>query len=165
MIYTRLFATAFILHGKNILMMKRSKNATLLPDIWAPVGGHLESYELNDPHGACVREIFEETGLAEPELSDLSLRYIVHRIRALEIRTQYVYFGVASRLDVGPTDEGELEWVPASAVLDLETSTTTRFVLSHYIEDSADKNTLYVGTVDSCRGDPEMKWTRLRDWE
>lgn len=137
----------------------------LFPGRWAPIGGHLEADEINDPKVACVREIFEETGLADSHVIDLSLRYIVHRRRDNEIRTQYVYFGSSSQEDVGDTEEGELCWVPLDRVLDLDVSATTRFTLGHYMRLGSKTDCVYVGTVDAHNGKPVISWAALRDWE
>lgn len=55
----RLMSTAF---GSRVLMLKRSPDRKLAPDLWTGVGGHIEPDEINDPKSACYREIYEETG-------------------------------------------------------------------------------------------------------
>jgi len=137
----------------------------LFPRKWAPIGGHLEMSEMNDPRAACIREISEETGLAGGDLADLSLRYVVHRRRNNEIRTQYIYFGSTNKRDVGRTEEGELHWVQLDSALDLDMSATTRFTLEHYIGLGSQTNYIYVGTVDARDGKPVICWAVLRDWE
>ena len=165
MIRVRLLANAFLINGDSLLLMKRSPNAVLFPGMWAPIGGHIETSEMNDPRAACFREIAEETGLGEGDLVDLSLRYVVHRRRRDEIRTQYTYFGLTNRMDVGRTEEGELHWVQLDCALDLDVSATTRFTLEHYDRIGSQTNSIYVGTVDVREGKPVIAWTVLRDWE
>jgi 8-oxo-dGTP diphosphatase len=145
--------------------MRRSPNARLFPGKWAPIGGHLEAEEINDPQAACLREIREETGLTDRHLINLSLRYIVHRRRDNEIRTQYVYFGSATEERVGRTDEGELCWVPFDRITDLDVSDTTRFTLEHYTARGSQTDCVYVGAVGVHDGKPVISWTVLRDWE
>ena len=67
-------------------MMKRSKSSRIFPDFWVPVGGHMEPDEINDPLKACLREVYEETGIKENNLKDLELRYIT--VRRKDIRIQ-----------------------------------------------------------------------------
>jgi 8-oxo-dGTP diphosphatase len=158
-------ATAFLMNGDRLLMIKRSPNASLFPDRWTPIGGHLEAAELNDPHAACLREIREETGLREEHLVKLALRYVVHRRKDDEIRTQYVYFSVATKECVSKTDEGELSWIQFDRVLDLDISATTRFTLEHYKDIGSQSECVYVGAVDDRDGKPIINWAVLRDWE
>ena len=159
-IRTRLLATAFLINGDRLLLMRRSPNMRLLPGRWAPIGGHLEADEINDPQAACMREICEETGLADSHLVDLSLRYVVHRRRDNEIRTQYMYFGFTSKESVGRTEEGELCWVQLDRALDLDVSATTQFTLEHYTRLGSQTDCVYVGTVDVHNGKPVIRWTR-----
>lgn len=164
-IHTRLMATAFLSHADRLLLMRRSPKATLFPGKWAPIGGHLEAEEINDPQAACLREFQEETGLTGAHLVNLSLRYIVHRQRGDEIRTQYVYFGSVTEERFGKSDEGELCWVPFDRVADLDMSDTTRFTLEHYMAHGSQTDCVYVGTVGVRRGRPVISWAALRDWE
>ena len=164
MICTRLLATAFLINGNRLLMMKRSSQAKLLSGRWAPIGGHLEPDELNDPLAACLREIREETCLSGGDLAGLTLRYIVHRRREDEIRTQHVYFGCANEKRVGRTEEAELCWVPLGQVGELDVSASTRFTLEHYTLLGSQTDCVYVGTLDVHDGKPVVSWAPLRDW-
>jgi 8-oxo-dGTP diphosphatase len=161
----RLLATAFLINGDSLLLMRRSSNARLFAGKWAPIGGHLEAYEMNDPQEACLREIGEETGLADSDLVDLSLKYVVHRRRRDEIRVQYVHFGYTSKRDVGGSEEGELHWVGLDSALDLDMSATTRFTLEHYMKIGSHSDCIYVGAVDAKAAEPVISWAALRDWE
>ena len=161
----RLLATAFLINGSNLLLMRRYTDRKSFPSKWAPIGGHLEATEMNDPQVSCIREIGEETGLAEGDLNDLFLRYILHRRRNNEIRIQYISFGFTQRRDVGRTEEGELHWVQLDSVLDLDISATTRFTLEHYLRLGSQTSSVYVGTVDAHDGKPVINWATLRDWE
>ena len=165
MLRTRLLATAFLINEDRLLMMKRSPHSRFLPGKWAPIGGHIETDEINDPRVACLREIHEETGLRVHHIVDFTLRYIIHRRRDHEIRTQYVYFGLTREENVGRTDEGELHWVPLDRVAELDVSATTRFALEHYTQTGSQSADVYVGTVDAHEGQPAITWARLRDWE
>jgi len=160
-----LLTVAFLTHGSHLLLIRRSPNARMFPDTWAPVGGHLEDQEIDTPRAACLREIREETGLTDEHLVDLSLRYVVHRRSRDEIRTQYVYFGSTSRSDVHRTEEGELCWIPLDDVPALNVSATTRFTLEHYLRAGSRTDCVYVGTMDALEGEPAVRWAELRDWE
>ncbi|MCU6713239.1 NUDIX hydrolase, partial [Paenibacillus sp. J5C_2022] len=101
---TRLMSTAFLFNNDKILMMKRSADRKLVPGIWTGIGGHIEPDEMGNPEYACVREIYEETGIESSEISDLSLRYILIRQKENEVREQFVYFGKTSQQELGHTE-------------------------------------------------------------
>ncbi len=165
MIHTRLLATAFLFNINDLLLMRRSMSAKFMPGMWAPVGGHIEADEFCTPQVACEREIFEETGLSASDICNLSLRYIVHRIRQSEIRIQYSYFGSAMKRELGTTDEGELHWVPLADVSSLAISVTTRLTLEHYAKIGSQTDVIYIGSVTAQEGNPAMIWSPLSDWE
>jgi len=103
---------AFLRYDDKVLLMKRSMNRTLNPGKWAPVGGHLEPNEINDPAGACLREIKEEAGIPPEDVSDFSLRFIILRNNNGLIYVNYLFTGVLSKLPLLPyCEEGVLEWV------------------------------------------------------
>ncbi len=164
MITLRTFATAFISNSNQILLMKRSDERKFAPGIWAAVGGHLEPEELNTPRIACLREIQEETGLVEEDLSYLDLEYIILRRCNLEIRIQYVYFGSTDKIDVKQSEEGRLHWIDQSELFNREMTYTTKMTLRHYIENREKIDRTIVGTVAEHDGNPIMNWEYVDDW-
>lgn len=54
-------------------------------------GGHFEEGELNDPQKCVLRELEEELGLTEEDISGLTLRYITLRLKNGEIRQNYYF--------------------------------------------------------------------------
>lgn len=163
----RLMATAFLWNGSDVLLIRRSVSRTFHPGLWAGVGGHIEPHEISTPDSACLREIAEETGITSKDLAELSLRYILLRQRATEIRQQYVYFGVSRTRRVRTTSEGELHWVPETELFDRELVPTTRLLLEHYMRNrSAEPDVIWVGVLDGADPrSPAVSWSRLRDWE
>lgn len=120
--------------------------------------------EIAAPHKACLREIEEETGLSTKDVDDLSLRYIVHRMRDDEIRTQYVYFGHVRTRKVHGNEEGKLHWVPLSDVLDLDVTATTRFIFQHYMEIGIHSQSTFIGALEGRSGEPTVNWIPISDW-
>jgi 8-oxo-dGTP diphosphatase len=165
MITLRNMASAFLANGDKTLMMKRSLSMKLAPGLWAPVGGHLEAKEISDPYSACLREIFEETGLSGEDIEDLVLRYIILRRSVAEIRIQYIYFGRSMKQETTGSDEGELHWIDKADLLNLETAATTRFILEHYYKTAIHDDLVYTGTVNDNSGKPVIQWAELQDWE
>ena len=68
---SRLVAGALLSCGNQVLMMKRSEHKALAPGVWSCIGGHLEPDEINTPSQACLREIWEETGIAPERIHNL----------------------------------------------------------------------------------------------
>lgn len=159
----RQLATAYIFKEDKVLMIKKSKSRLYNNEFWSGLGGHLEPVELNDPKIACYREILEESGIKDSELSDLRLRYILIRIKDNEIRQQYVYFGETSKNQLVASDEGELQWLEIDEVLSKHISRINRGMLEHFLS-HRDSECIYVGviTMGEKQG-PVMQWSELRD--
>jgi 8-oxo-dGTP diphosphatase len=112
----------FVIHGDDVLLLKRSPHRRLFPAKINGVGGHVEHGE--DVAASAVREILEETGL---KVSDLTLAGIVHVDGSLGQAEPlpdgrmpgvlvFVFIAAASTRDVRPSDEGELHWVSLAEV-------------------------------------------------
>jgi 8-oxo-dGTP diphosphatase len=160
----RLIAAALLFNGEDLLMMKRSKKRTLNPGLWAAVGGHIEPYELASPKLACLREIGEETGFEAQDVEDLKLRYVLMRNNRGEFRQQFIYVGRLNRRDFHSTDEGELHWIPVSAMLDRPLPYIFRAALEHYAI-NRDTPHVWMGSAIRCleTDEPRVVWTPLTD--
>jgi 8-oxo-dGTP diphosphatase len=156
-------ATAYIFKDEKVLMIKKSHSRLYNSEFWSGLGGHLEPNELNCPRTACLREIFEESGIEESELSELRLRYILIRIKENEIRQQYVYFGKTTKDQLITSNEGEVYWLDLDEVMTKHISKINRELLEHYILHREDQG-LYVGVITiGDRQEPVMQWSELRD--
>lgn len=123
----------------------------------------MEERELSNPREACIREIFEESGLQEKELKDLKLRYILLRHKEDEIRIQYVYFGSSDNSELVSSGEGEIYWIETKEVLDLKISTIIRKMLEHYWE-NRNVNHIFVGTITKAdEAEALMQWSVMED--
>jgi len=112
----------FVLSGDDVLVIKRALHKRIFPGKINGVGGHVEQGE--DVTTSAAREIFEETGLA---VTDLWLAGVVHvdsRLGQAEPLPDaslpgvmvFVFTADAPNRDVQASDEGELLWVPLTAV-------------------------------------------------
>lgn len=156
-------ATAFLFRGDEVLLMKKQPGRISDEAFWSGLGGHLESSELNHPRSACLREIFEESGVRESDLTELRLRYLLLRIKGDEIRQQFVYFGATTRSGFTNSDEGELHWVKKDDAPSLPMSAIVRLMLAYDFE-RADSSGIRVGTITSGEdGAPLMQWAELND--
>ena len=162
----RVMAGAFIINGKDYLMMKRSENKKIAPGMWGGVGGHAEPNELNDPRETCIREVYEETGIAEEDLEKLNLKYCILRREKEEITLIYMFIGgVRGRFYEDRTEEGKLYWINEKELLDRPMSFEIRNVLEHYITVGHKDNEIKVGVVSVTDNKPQMNWNSLDSWE
>ncbi|CAM3636883.1 NUDIX domain-containing protein [Marinicrinis lubricantis] len=160
----RHMAVAVIERDKRLLMMKRDGSRLFPFEFWSFVGGHLEPNELNDPRGACIREIYEESGLEESDLIDFRLRYVLLRQKEDEIRIQYVFFGRTRRFEVVASDEGNLYWMNKTQVQQLNLSTIIRGMLEHHMEHEHEERVM-VGTIRKHPDGekPRIQWSLMDD--
>ncbi len=165
MMKLRQMAAAFLHNGADILLMKRAETRELAPGLWAPVGGHLEPAELNDPAAACLREIEEETGIGPAAVRNFQLRYIISRLRKDEIRLQFIFFGETTTRALQPTIEGELHWIGREQVAALAMATTSRCLWEHYCSTGRHTAVVYNATMGEADGNPVARWAELQDWE
>ncbi|MBI4764459.1 MAG: NUDIX domain-containing protein [Deltaproteobacteria bacterium] len=161
MITLRPMTTAFILNGESILMIKRSLHKELHPGKWAGIGGHIEMEEFKKPQYACLREINEETGLKEHDLSNLELRYIVLSRESNEIRQQFIYFAFSLKREIHSSGEGELKWILKKDVMKLEMPPSHRMVLNHYLDHKGDDPDVFVGTKTINPENQQVQWHLL----
>lgn len=159
------YVCAFLEHDGRILLMKRAADRKINPGYWSGIGGKIEPLELNDPHSACLREIWEETGIAACDISDMQLRYIITRRHGTRISQSYIYFGTSKTDRVADTDEGTLHWVPKEEAVDKGYTPTYREMMKHYFSADANKDTVFAGAAENRNGGLQMNWSRLEDFE
>jgi len=112
----------FVLNGDDVLLIKRSPHKMLFPGKINGLGGHVEHDE--DVETAVTREIMEEANIL---VSDLWLAGVVN----VDISQQqshveatngipgvmlFVFTAQAADRDVQASEEGDLLWVPLTAV-------------------------------------------------
>ena len=156
---------AFLCNNGKYLLLKRAENRKLAPGLWCGVGGHMEPCEINAPLLACYREIEEETGIAQSDITCLDLLYIIVRRCGDEIRQNYIYFGETSKTELVQTEEGTLTWVPEDELLNRECTKTFAAMLTHYVQRSKHDRAVYVGVADDGAGELLMHWSRCEDFE
>lgn len=116
----------YLLHGDDVLLIRRGRHKRIFPGKINGVGGHVEADE--DVAASAAREILEETGLA---VDDLRLAGVVHvegglgqsealPDGALPGVMLFVFTALAPSLQVRASDEGELIWVPLAQVKELD---------------------------------------------
>ena len=105
--------------GKYLMMHRILKENDVNKDKWIGVGGHFEYAE--SPEECLIREVYEETGYT---LSDYSFRGIITFVYGKKGKEtiEYMHLFTAQNVVGNPKacDEGVLEWVPKSKLMELE---------------------------------------------
>ena len=132
------YTTIFLTFGGKWLLLKRSPNKRLLPDRYTGLGGRVEADELGDLEGSVLRELFEEAGLEESNLTHLTLRRLLTHNRPGEPLTNLFYFTAALKNYALPDcTEGTLHWTEPKNFAKLDIIETTAQVLPRLLEDVA----------------------------
>ncbi|MEQ9438408.1 MAG: NUDIX domain-containing protein [Cyclobacteriaceae bacterium] len=116
-------------HQEVFLLLKRLKEPNR--GLYTPVGGKLDPYE--NPITAAIRETQEETGIDVP-----SMKYCGMLVESSPTKynwISFVYVAEIQRVPPPPCNEGTLEWIDFSKVLNLPTPKTDWFIY-HYILES-----------------------------
>jgi 8-oxo-dGTP diphosphatase len=156
---------AFLKNNGKYLLMKRSAEKKISPNVWSCVGGHMEQNEINNPLDACLREIWEETGIKKENIVNMELRYIIIRRLKNIIRQNYIYFGETNTNKFIDTDEGKLYWIKEEDLLDREYTQTYAAMMEHYIKNKEKQEKIIVGIAGNINGKLKMKWSMVEDFE
>ncbi len=136
--------------GGRMLLLYR-QGGRVVSDLWvASAGGHFEPEELNDPKACVLRELREELGLCEADLTGLHLRYIGLRNVGGEIRQNYYFFAglKPGRGQDLRSNEGRCRWVDEADILDYPMPLTARKVMEHYLQTGRYTDSLYSAVSD-----------------
>lgn len=139
----------YLTQGERMLLLYR-QGSKVVSDVWiGAAGGHFEENELNNPKACVLRELKEELGITEQQLSDLALRYIVLRGARGEIRQNY-YFFAELKEENGElsSNEGELKWFSFDELMGLEMPLSTRCAIRHYLQTGRYDDKVYAGVAD-----------------
>ena len=141
----RNMTSVYFVRGEELLCLYRIGSRVANKKYVGAAGGHFEQGELNSPRACVLREMKEELGLEEEELSHLQLRYITQRLVKGEIRQNYYYF--AQLKGEGPlsSTEGVLRWVPFSEVPELVMPISAKHMILHYLHKGRFTDDLYGG--------------------
>ena len=111
-------------------------------------GGHFEPSELNDAKACVLRELREETGLTEEDITNISMRYITLRLKNGEVRQNYYFFAeLKEEVEELSSNEGELHWFSAEEMRELPMPHSAKYMILHYLEEGRHTNLLYGGTT------------------
>ncbi len=142
----RSMAGIYITDIDRMLLLYRIGSKVVEPS-WCNIGGHFENFELNDAKACALREVYEETGITENDIANLTLKYITIRYKNEEIRHNYYFFAdlANKNLQLGDCNEGVLEWIKINEVLEREMPFTAKEVLKHYLSAGIYDSKIYAG--------------------
>jgi len=154
----------YIENDDKILMMYKTKSRFWNAPKWTGIGGHFEENELNEPDKCILRELFEETGITEKDITPVRLKYITIRKTDTEIRQQYIYFAelINKSKCISDCDEGKMEWVEIEKIFSLHMSFTNLKALQHYFNSGNKNDDIYVLTIANNNGEP-VEYIRVID--
>lgn len=147
----RNMASVYLRRGNQLLLLFR-QGKSIVSNMWiGSAGGHFEANEVHDAKACVLRELYEELGLTEQVLKNLSLRYITLRYTDGEIRQNYYFFADLTNEVVGTplSTEGITRWYSMDTLTDLPMPFTARYVVDHYIAIGQFDNALYGGLANS----------------
>lgn len=110
----KLATLIYVRRGDQTLMLHKAKGYQ--KGKWNGLGGKLEPGE--SPEACMAREVFEESGL-KVEAAQLKGFITFPAFDGLDDWYTFVYLVTAFSGDVKASDEGDLEWIPNSKILDL----------------------------------------------
>jgi 8-oxo-dGTP diphosphatase len=121
----------FLIHGNDILLMKRAAHKHIFPNQYNGLGGHLERDE--DPLTGAKREILEESGLSA---RNLRLRAIYNVDAGQDTGIiLFVYVGDSESREITvETEEGRLEWIPIAKLQDYDLVEDLPLILPRILE-------------------------------
>ena len=111
-------------------------------------GGHFEKEELNDARACVLRELQEELGIRESDLSGLKMRYITYRLKDGEIRQNYYFFASLREERELQSTEGNLQWIPYDGFENLNMPVSAKHMILHYLQIGRFDDNLYAGITE-----------------
>lgn len=144
----------YLTSGDDIFLLYRQGSRIVGDCYTGTAGGHFEPGEINDPKACALRELYEETGLAETDIRGLSLRYITIRLKNGEIRQNYYFF--AELIDDKKellSNEGLIRRFKLNEIPELEMPLSAKNVIEHYLREGRNTDLIYGGVTEKSGTD------------
>ena len=124
-------------------------------------GGHFETDELSDAKKCALREMQEELGLTESDVTDMKLRYITLRLKNGEIRQNSYFFAKLRTEKPLQSTEGNLKWFTYEEAENLEMPASAKHMMLHYLKVGRFDDNLYAGITEQG----ESRFVIMKDFE
>lgn len=126
-------------------------------------GGHFEPEEISDARACVLREMSEELGITEDDVTGLALRYITLRLKNGEIRQNYYFFAQLKEDKLLQSNEGELSLIPYEEMPTLAMPVSAKHMILHYLSEGRYNDALYAGVSESEAPDG-VRFVPLREF-
>ena len=140
--------SVYLTGEKGILCLYRLGSKVANNKYIGSAGGHFENDELNDARACVLREMREELGLSESDVTDLKMRYVTCRLKDGEIRQNYYFFGKLKENRELESTEGILRWIPYDDFDELTMPVSAKHMILHYLKVGRFDDTLYAGITE-----------------
>ena len=144
----RNMTSLYLVRDDSVLCLYRMGSRVANNQYIGSAGGHFEEAELNDPRACVLREMGEELGLTEQDVSGLTLRYITHRLKNGEIRQNYYFFARLKENRELHSTEGVLKWVKTEDIPALDMPVSAKHMILHYLQVGRFDEALYAGITE-----------------
>ncbi len=145
----RNMTSLYLVRDEEILCLYRIGSRVANNRYIGSAGGHFEPEELNSPRACVLREMEEELGIGESDITELTLRYITYRRMDGEIRQNYYFFAQLQEDRELSSTEGILRWVPFEEIPDLYMPVSAKPMLCHYVQTGRFTEELYAGITEA----------------
>ena len=115
-------------HGHEFMLLKRAKEPNR--GLFTPVGGKLDPFE--SPLACAIRETWEETGIKVDQMKYCGL---LTETSSVDYNwTNYVYLAEIEKCNPPVCNEGELQWIDFSEVLNMPTPKTDWYIYKYILD-------------------------------
>lgn len=142
----RNMAGFYLLDGDYILLLYRIGSKVISQPLWRNIGGHMESWEINNPLACALRELEEEAGITPDLIDKIRLKYVTLRYVKGEIRQNYNYFADyhgGHYSTPHESREGIFEWVHIDELFSRPMPLSSKSCLAHYFVTGQHDNLVY----------------------